>query len=57
MNDADRIRIRHMLDAAAEAAEFAKGRSADDLRHDRILLPALVKEIEIIAGWNPTARR
>ena len=48
MDEADRIRIRHMLDAAAEAQEFAKGRSADDLRADRILLLALVKEIEII---------
>jgi len=48
MNEADRIRIRHMLDAAGEAMAFAQGRSADDLRDDRILLLALVKEIEII---------
>jgi len=45
---ADRIRIQHMLDASREAMAFAKGRTVDDLRTDRMLLLALVKEIEIL---------
>jgi uncharacterized protein with HEPN domain len=37
-----------MLDAATEAMAFARGRVAEDLLRDRMLLLALVKEIEII---------
>ena len=48
MNDRDRIRLRHMLEAAAEATAFIKDRVPQDLADDRILLLALVKEIEII---------
>lgn len=48
MNAADGIRIQHMLDAAAEAAAFIEGRAPEDLSRDRMLLLALVKEIEII---------
>ena len=48
MSTADRIRIQHMLDAAREAMAFAKGRTVDDLRTHRMLLLALVKEIEIL---------
>jgi len=48
MSEGDRIRVQHMLDAASEALSFAKVRSLQDLQRDRILLLALVKEIEII---------
>jgi len=48
MNEADVIRLRHMADAAAEALEFARGRSRSDLDTDRMLLRALVKDVEII---------
>ena len=48
MNSADRIRLRHMLDAAQEAMAFAQGHAAEDLRNNRMLLLSLVKEIEII---------
>jgi uncharacterized protein with HEPN domain len=48
MNENDRVRYRHMLDAAREAISFIKGRTRDDLFRDRMLLLALVKEIEII---------
>ncbi|MGO9256588.1 MAG: DUF86 domain-containing protein [Bryobacteraceae bacterium] len=48
MNAADRIRVRHMLDADGEAMAFAKGRTVDDLRSDRMLPLSLVKEIEIV---------
>jgi uncharacterized protein with HEPN domain len=48
MNELDRLRLQHMLDAAREATMFAHGRTKDDLARDRMLLLALVKEIEII---------
>ena len=41
MNEADLVRLRHMADAAAEALEFARGRSRGDLDTDRMLLRAL----------------
>jgi uncharacterized protein with HEPN domain len=43
MSDADRIRVRHMLDAASEAMAFAKGRSPQALQGNRMLLIAVVK--------------
>lgn len=48
MNAADRIRIQHVLDAAAESAAFVANRTAEDFSRDRLLLLALIKEIEII---------
>ena len=48
MNAHDRIRVRHMLEAAAEARAFIQGRALEDLSVDRMLLLALLKEIEII---------
>lgn len=44
----DEERLRHMLDAAKEAAEFSDGKTRNDLDDDRKLALALVKEIEII---------
>lgn len=48
MNDRERVRLRHMLDAAREALSFIEGRSRQDLMADRLFLLAVVKEIEII---------
>jgi len=48
MQEADVIRMRHMLAAAREAVEFVYGRTRDDLNDDRQLVLALVKAIEII---------
>jgi uncharacterized protein with HEPN domain len=48
MNDRDRTRLQHMLEAAVEATAFIKDRVLQDLAKNRILLLALVKEIEII---------
>jgi uncharacterized protein with HEPN domain len=48
MSDADRVRLRHIVDAAREAARFMGTRTKDDLATDRVLLLALVKEVEII---------
>ncbi|MCD4687457.1 MAG: DUF86 domain-containing protein [Anaerolineae bacterium] len=48
MNNDDRVRLQHMLDAAHEALVFADEESLETLRTDRKLLLALVKDIEII---------
>jgi uncharacterized protein with HEPN domain len=48
MHRDDIVRLRHMLDAAHEAQGFAATRSRSDLDHDRQLLLALVKAVEII---------
>jgi uncharacterized protein with HEPN domain len=48
MNNFDRVRLQHMLEAACEALSFVEGRNKDDLSLDRMLLLSLVKEIEII---------
>jgi uncharacterized protein with HEPN domain len=44
----DLIRLRHILDAATEALRFARNRRREDLDHDRQLVWALIKAIEII---------
>ncbi len=48
MRKGDAFRLRHMLDAACEAVSFARGRRRADLDQDRMLVLALVKDIEII---------
>ncbi len=48
MGPDDAIRVRHMLDAAHEAMSFAAGRSRSDLDRDRMLVLAIVKDVEII---------
>ena len=44
----DLIRLRHIRDAATEALRFARNRRREDLDHDRQLVWALIKAIEII---------
>ena len=48
MQSHDDIRLKHMLDSAEEAVEFAVGKSRNDLDDDRKLLLAIIKSIEII---------
>jgi uncharacterized protein with HEPN domain len=48
MQPHDNIRLRHMLEAAKEAVEFATGNSRKDLDVDRKLSLAIIKSIEII---------
>jgi uncharacterized protein with HEPN domain len=48
MHKDDAVRLCHMRDAAQEAVGFAGGRTRNDLDADRMLVLALVKEIEII---------
>jgi uncharacterized protein with HEPN domain len=44
----DDLRLRHMLDAARKAVQFAAGRSRKDLDTDELLLLALVRLLEIL---------
>jgi len=48
MDPVDLIRLRHMRDAGAEALQFADGKTRDDLNHDRMLILAILKDLEII---------
>jgi uncharacterized protein with HEPN domain len=48
MRKDDAIRLHHMLDAAQEAIRFTGGKTRSDLDNDRILVLALVKDVEII---------
>jgi uncharacterized protein with HEPN domain len=44
----DLIRIRHMRDAASEALSFTAGKTRIALDSDRMLILAIIKELEII---------
>jgi uncharacterized protein with HEPN domain len=48
MFEDDNIRIRHILDAAREAIQFAEGRKRMELDTDRKLNLSLVRLLEII---------
>uniref|UniRef100_A0A832A264 DUF86 domain-containing protein n=1 Tax=Desulfacinum infernum TaxID=35837 RepID=A0A832A264_9BACT len=48
MRPDDLIRLRHMVEAAHQAVGFIHDRNRNDLEHDRQLVWALVKAIEII---------
>ena len=48
MRAEDRIRLRHMVEAAESAVQFIAGRQRPDLEEDRMLLFALVHAIEIL---------
>lgn len=44
----DAIRIRHIVDAIRETLGFIEGRSRDELDSNRMLVLALLKELELI---------
>ncbi len=48
MPKSEQVRLRHMLDAAREAASFVHGKTRADLDTDRQLNLSLVRLIEII---------
>lgn len=48
MSKHDRIRLQHMLDAVEEAMSFLRGKDRKALEHDRMLVLALIKDIEIV---------
>jgi len=48
MDPHDRIRLRHMLDAAREAHAFAQGKGREDLEADRQFALAVVRCIAVV---------
>jgi len=44
----DRVRLRHMLDAAVEIQQYVQSATRDDLNQDRRLVHSLVRPLEII---------
>jgi uncharacterized protein with HEPN domain len=48
MQNDDRVRILHMIDAAESVEQFTAGRKRGDLDTDRMLLFAIVRAIEVI---------
>jgi uncharacterized protein with HEPN domain len=48
MRAEDRVRLRHMIEAAESAVQFIAGRQRTDLDEDRMLLFALVRAIEVL---------
>ncbi len=48
MQKDDRIRLRHMLDAALEATKSVEGRTRSDLDRNRVWTLGLMKCVEII---------
>ena len=48
MQSEDRVRLRHMLDAARQAQSFAEGETRGSLENDRKLVFALLKAVEVI---------
>ncbi len=48
MQPEDRVRLRHLLDAAATAGRFIEGRNRSDLDEDEMLRLALTKLVEIV---------
>ena len=48
MRPEDRVRVRHMIDAAEAVGQFVAGRGREDLDRDRMFLFAVVHAIEVI---------
>ena len=49
IDDSDRVRLRHMLDAARRAVRFAEGRSREELEsEDDPLADALIRLVSLI---------
>jgi len=48
MNQEDKFRIQHMIDASEEALSFIKNVNQNDFFKSRILILSVIKEIEIV---------
>jgi uncharacterized protein with HEPN domain len=48
MRQEDDIRLRHMLDAVREALSFAEGKNRGELDDNRMLVLAILKDMEIL---------
>lgn len=46
--EADRIRLKHMLDAALEAMEFAQDCTRESLETIKMLSRAIVRDVEVV---------
>jgi uncharacterized protein with HEPN domain len=57
MKNDDRVRLEHMLEAAREAMSFAEGRVREDLNWDRMLLQAIVRNVEIVGEASVNVSR
>jgi hypothetical protein len=57
MQKDDLNRLKHMRDVAREATDFARGRAKSELDTDRMLVLALMKDIEIIGEAANRFRR
>lgn len=44
----DLSRLRHIYDACQEALKFVEAQSKEDLKNNRMLALALIKELEIV---------
>ncbi|MGH3772279.1 MAG: HepT-like ribonuclease domain-containing protein [Pseudonocardiaceae bacterium] len=44
----DKVRVRHLVEAAGKAVSYAAGRNRDDLDDDELLRLALTKLVEIV---------
>jgi uncharacterized protein with HEPN domain len=53
----DKIRMRHLLDAAREAISFVRGKTRRSLDKNRMLTLSLVKDIEIIGEAATTVSK
>lgn len=48
MENKDLVRLKHMLDSAKAILSFAKGKRRASLDKDRLLLSAVLRELEVI---------
>jgi uncharacterized protein with HEPN domain len=48
MNPADRIRLRHIVDALSSTIRFTEGRKREDLDNDEMFTFALVYAVQIV---------
>ncbi|HEY2810024.1 MAG TPA: DUF86 domain-containing protein [Rhabdochlamydiaceae bacterium] len=48
MESKDIVRLKHMLDSAEAILSFVKGKTRKSLDKDRLLLSAILRELEII---------
>lgn len=57
----DETRFRHMLESSRDAIKFIEGKDRSELSHDRVLVLALIKCIEIVgeaaARVSPEGRK
>ncbi|MFS8562883.1 MAG: DUF86 domain-containing protein [Rhabdochlamydiaceae bacterium] len=48
MKGKDLIRLKHMLDSTQAILDFIRGKTRNDLDHDRLLLSGIIREFQIL---------